>query len=96
MDLGVQGQRSELFADIPSHRDSFLHVGWSPQPVVLADCRSITEFDHPHFDVHVLSDQNYLPQDTNQVGEVPHTSSNRTILYRNFLQCRSLVSWRGM
>ena len=94
MDLGVQGQKPELIAGIPSYRNSFLHVGRNPQPVLLAGCRRSVEFDHPHPHVYVLFDQNPLTNDPDQAGEIPHLGTNWAILYRNFLQCCRLVHGR--
>lgn len=96
MDLGIERQKAELFADIPSHRNSLLHVGWGPQPVLLAKGCSSTECDYSHSHVHVFSDQNHLTKDRDQVGKIPHQSPNRTILYGNFLQFWGLDYGREM
>ena len=81
MDLGVQRQKTELFTNIPSHRDCFLHVGWGPQSVLLANGGSSVEFNHSHFNVHVFLDQNNFTKNGNQGGQVSYKNANRTILH---------------
>ena len=94
MDLGVKGQKTKLFANISPHRSSNLYVDRSRQPVVLADRRGFAEFGHSHSHVHIFPDQNHLTRDPDQISEIPHPSTNRTIFFRNIYRYSHLIPGR--